>query len=58
MNNIFTYVPVISGGHPLPEVNVQASNQKDAHRRAWDTLTETQKDNLEYLDFVDVKPAV
>lgn len=51
----YTYVPVLSGGHPLPEVIVEDTIEKIAHTKAWDTLTPEQKDNLEYLDLVDIK---
>ena len=53
----FTFVPVLSGGHPLPDVVVIAETYRQGHDMAWKTLTPEQQDNLEYLDFVDQKKA-
>lgn len=35
------------------EVQVQAKSSKEAHKLAWESLTDEQKDNCEYLECVD-----
>lgn len=54
---LYTFVPVLSGGTPLPDVHVVALGPKAAHKKACETLTAEQKDVLEYMDFVEVGEA-
>lgn len=49
-------IAVLSGGVPLPEVKVDAISEKEANKLVWAGLSEAQKDNCEYIDFVDIKP--
>lgn len=35
------------------EVSVVAETQKEAHKKAWESLTDAQKDNCECLDWID-----
>lgn len=49
-------IAVLSGGVPLPEVEVDAISEKEANKLVWAGLSEAQKDNCEYIDFVDIKP--
>lgn len=35
------------------EVTVQAETYKEAHKLAWNALTDAEKDNCECLDLVD-----
>lgn len=51
----YTFVPVLSGGMPLPEVKVDVFSEKEGNKLVWAGLTDAQKDNCEYLDFVDVQ---
>jgi hypothetical protein len=51
----YTYVPVLSGGYVLPDVVVDAENTREANAKVWETLTDAQKDNCEYLDWVDTQ---
>jgi hypothetical protein len=53
----FTIVPVLSGGTPLPEQKHVTLTQREANTSVWNSLTEDQRNNLEYLDVVDIKPA-
>lgn len=53
--HIYTIVPVLSGGGPLPEVRKIANTQKEATNQVWNELSEDQRNNLEYFDVVDIK---
>ncbi len=35
------------------EVQSIAETQRDARKKAWESLTDDQKDNCEYLDWID-----
>jgi hypothetical protein len=51
------YVFVDGNGNINFEVTVTATNEREARKLAWATLTDEQKDACGFLDCVDVLPA-
>lgn len=51
----FVMVPVLSGGQPLPEVKVDCFSEKEANKLVWAGLSDAQKDNCEYIDWVETE---
>lgn len=53
MSKYTFYVGYVAGVDKY--VDVEASTEKDAHKKVWDSLTYNERDAVESLDCVDVE---
>ena len=53
MSNLYIYMPYPAISE-VNEIPVAASSEKEAYKKAFDSLTEAQKNNLSEMELVDV----